>query len=424
MKASVFKKRRKELAKNLAAGSALILPSSPPKRRTGDVDWPYRPDSNLIYFTSFEEPDSCLLLVPVAGGLKHILFVQNKDSIKELWTGRILGPKAAKKTYRPDLCFPTEDFLMEAKKYLKTCKKLYYCTGLNPAWDKKIRLLIKSLKKSISVQDPFSLIAPIRMQKTEEEIKFIKKAVNISAEAHIEVMKKTRPGKTERELHGVFLSEIMKRGAQYEAYPGIFAAGPNGCILHYTKNNTTIKKNDLLLVDAGAEYNFYSADITRTFPASGKFNVLQKRIYNKLLFVQKTIIKELKPGLSFKWIYNKTASLISELLKDENILTGSLSQIIKSKSCKKYFPHGFGHLLGLDVHDITTPQPTIKPGFVLTIEPGLYFPLEDSTLKPGLRGMGLRIEDDVLITQKGARILSKKAPKEVKELESLIGQEL
>ncbi|MYE07154.1 MAG: Xaa-Pro dipeptidase, partial [Oligoflexia bacterium] len=337
---------------------------------------------------------------------------------------------------------------------------LYYTFEINPAWDLQIKHLIQSLNKkknrSLSLQDPLPLIAPLRMKKSQEEIQMIKKAVFISSQAHREIMKYARPGLNERALYGKFLFEIMKRGARKEAYPGIFASGPKACILHYTNNNRTIKEGEMLLVDAGAEYNYYASDITRTWPVSGRFSKIQKKLYTKLLKIQKDMIQMLKPGLSFYDIQKKLVELLSLLMREEGLLSRPLKEIIDKKEYKKYFPHSFGHLLGLDVHDLTfaennrsnpsgkkekaseslsslgknktseTSQPAdrdhlhLKEGFVLTMEPGLYLPEEDLSLKPELRGLGLRIEDDILITKTGAEVLSQGAPKEVEELEELI----
>ena len=286
----------------------------------------------------------------------------------------------------------------------------------------KVINTLKDKKKAITVCDSAPLTIPLRMQKNEEEIKTMKKAIAISSEAHTEVMKYCRAGLNERELHGRFLFEIMKRGAGAEAYPGIFASGPEACILHYTSNNRTMREGELLLVDAGAEYNYYASDITRTFPVNGKFSGIQKDIYTKLLEVQKQIIQMLKPGLSFKFIQDNLVELLSRLMKDVNILSGPVKNIIQEKKYKKYFPHSFGHSLGLDVHDpVFSERQSIelKENFTITIEPGIYLPPEDTSLKPELRGLGFRIEDDILITKTGAEVLSHTVPKEVEELENI-----
>ena len=422
----IYKKRRKKLIKSMPEDSALIIPSWPKSKRSGDVEFPYRPSSNLIYLSGFKEPFSLLMILsrPVE---KTFLFVQEKDPEKELWTGPVYGPKKALETFQVDDCYSIEDFLKKSGEALKNLHFLYYPFGENPDWDKQVEKLISLLKSkkrvSFSVQDPVHLIVPLRMKKEPAEINAIKKAVSISSAGHIEVMKFTRPGLNEGAIYGRFLFEIQKRGTNAEAYPGIFASGPNGCILHYTKNSRQTKDKDLLLVDAGAEYNYYSSDITRTFPVNGKFSKTQKRLYNKLLSVQKQIIKSLKPGIFFKDIQKQLVKLLSHLMKEEGLLSGSLKEIIDQKKYIKYFPHSFGHSLGLDVHDpVFSPTKNIQleEGFVLTIEPGLYLPAHDLSLKPELRGLGFRIEDDVLITHQGAEVLSQAVPKEVEEIEALM----
>ncbi len=425
---SIYKKRRTRLIKALPEGSALIVPSEQISIRSGDVEWPYRPSSNLIYLSGFKEAQSCLIILSKPKA-KHFLFVQKKDLKKELWTGPIYGPKQAQKIFQMDVCYPSCEFFKIAPTILKNIYSLYYHFGINPHWDIQVKKLIQTLKRkrksAVSLQDPVRLIAPFRMTKSREEIQMITKAVEISSEAHIEVMKHTRAGMNERELHGIFLSEIMKKGADGEAYTGIFASGPKACTLHYTNNNRVMKKGELLLVDAGAEYHYYASDITRTFPVSGKFSKIQKQIYTKLLKAQKTIIQILKPGLFFNDIQNKLIELLSVLMKEEKLLSGSVKEIIKKKQYRKYFPHSFGHLLGLDVHDLAfseTKSIRIKEGFVLTIEPGIYLPKENTSLKPELRGLGFRIEDDILITKTGAKVLSQGVPKEVEELEELISK--
>ena len=263
------------------------------------------------------------------------------------------------------------------------------------------------------------------MKKSPEEIEIIRKSISLSAEAHKEVMKHTKPLINEREMSVLFLSEILKRGADREAYTGIFASGPNACTLHYIKNDRVMKDGELFLVDAGGEYNYYSSDITRTFPVNGKFSTHQKRVYKKLLKAQKKIIRLLKPGIHFQAIQKEAVLLLSEIMKEEGFLPhSSIKDIVEKEEYKKYFPHFIGHSMGLDVHDpvfFKTQDFALSEGFVMTIEPGLYLPPDDSTLKPEFRGMGFRIEDDVLITKEGSIVLSSSVPKEVEELEEIVG---
>ena len=424
MKLNTYKKRRTLLAQKLPKGSALFLPSSSLSFRNKDVHWPYRQNSDLFYFTGLKEPASGLIVLPGEG---DFLFVRKKNPKEELWNGPMTGCEKAKELSQVEVCCPTNQFSKKAEKILKNIHTFYYTFGVSAEWDKQLNTLIAKRKKSgrFSVKKVESLTSVLRMQKSKEEIKIIKKAVDISAKAHIAVIKHTRPGLNERELHARFLFEIMKRGAEAEAYPGIFAGGKNACILHYIANNKVLKEKELFLVDAGAEYNYYAADITRTFPISGRFLPLQKRIYKKLLKVQKQIIQIIKIGVSLKEIQDQCVTLLSLLLKEEKLLSPSLKEIMKKKLYRKYFPHSFGHLLGLDVHDFgfsENPTLKLKENFILTVEPGLYFPPEDSSIPSQLRGTGFRIEDDVLITKKGSEVLSKKAPKEVEELEELMNK--
>lgn len=420
----VYKKRRETLVNNMPKDSALILPSWPETKRSWDVEWPYRPSSDLVYLTGFEESQACLIIL---SNSKNILFVQNKNPKKEIWTGPTYGPEQAAEIFQIDTCYFSSDFSHIAPEILKNTQSIYYAFNINQTWDTQLNQLIQTLKNKnrifISLHDPTRLMAPLRMKKSKEEIQCIKKAVAISSEAHITIMKHCREDINERELYGLFLSEIMKKGANAEAYPGIFASGPNACILHYTDNTRLMKRGDLLLVDAGAEYKYYASDITRTFPINGKFTKIQKKLYTKLLKIQKQMIKFLKPGLSFNDIQNKLIKLLTVLMKEENILSGSIEEIIETKKYAKYFPHTFGHLLGLDVHDPTfseTHNIQLEEEFVLTMEPGLYLPPDDLSLKPEMRGLGFRIEDDILITKTGSEVLSHAVPKEVEELEALI----
>lgn len=421
----VYTNRRNEILNKIPKNSAMIIPSWPETKRSGDVDWPYRPSSDLYYFTGFEEAGSCLLLLSNSQ-TQHILFTKPKNLEKERWTGPIHGPEQATDIFQMDTCYLSSEFTNVASEILKNTNSIYYTFGINPVWDVQVNKLIQTLKNkkkvSVSVHDTIRIIAPLRMIKSQEEINIIKKAVDISAQAHIEVMKYSQAGLTERQVHGKFLYEIMKKGAHSEAYPGIFASGPNACILHYIDNKCTLQNGDLLLVDAGAEYQYYSSDITRTFPINGKFSEIQKRFYEKVLKIQKSLIKILKPGISFKNIHDKMAESLSILMKEENLLQGSIKDIIDKKKYKKYCAHSFGHLLGLDVHDLTfskTEDIILKEGFILTVEPGLYLPPEDFSLKPELRGLGFRIEDDILITKTEAEVLSHTVPKEVEEIENI-----
>ena len=421
----MYQARRKALQKTLPPQSALVVPSWPEALISWDVEGLYRPSKDMIYLSGFEEPHSALLIS--SSPSKQVLFTQKKDSKKEVWTGPIYGPDKAGEVFGMDSNYPSSEFCQVASQILKDIKHLYYSFGINPKWDQKVNKVIQNLKQENKLapclHDSLRLIAPLRMQKSKPEIALIKKAVEISTLAHIEVMKNTKPGVSEGALHGLFLYEIKKRGAHQEAYPGIFASGLNGCTLHYIANRRQTLKGEMLLVDAGAEYKHYASDITRTYPISGKFSATQKKLYTKLLNIQKKMIKSLKPGLSFRTIQKTLVKELSILMLEQGFLKGKLQDIIQTTKYKKYFPHTFGHLLGLDVHDVAftdTKDIELKQGFTLTMEPGLYFPPEDMSLPKEVRGLAFRIEDDILITNQAHEVLSHKVPKEVEEIEKVM----
>ncbi len=419
----VYRSRRKKLCDSLTPESLVIIPSWPCCPRPGFTDTLYRAHSDMIYFTGFEEAGACLILQKK----ECFLFVQPKNPVREQWDGEIWGPEKTSSVLGLNACYPVSQFPHLLAHVLKDKNCLYYRWGINPVWDQKIRCALdqKSTRgRSFpSLCDSIKLTAPLRMVKSPQEVLYIKKSVDIAALAHREVIRHTTESKNEGQLYGRFLFEVFKQGGRGEAYTGIFASGFKACTLHYTKNNQPLKRGELLLVDAGAEYKNYCSDITRTFPISGRFSKLQKRVYNKLLKAQKTLIQSAKVGVKLKELQQKAEKLLAEIMLEEGWLKGSLKEILKKGEHKKYFPHGLGHSMGLDVHDPVFNEEKdflLPAGFVMTIEPGLYLPLQDSSLKSGYRGLGLRIEDDILITKKGPEVLSDKAPKEVEELEHLM----
>ncbi|RME17787.1 MAG: M24 family metallopeptidase [Bdellovibrio sp.] len=429
-----FKERRKKLA-SMIPHDALILPSPPEVIRNNDVNYPFRQDSNLYYLTGFEEPESVFIFLPNKKP-ESVLFVRSKDELMETWEGPRWGPEAAKEVFQVDATYPLSELEKVAPQLLKDCHTIYYSLFQNEEFDHRFKLILESIKKlrgrsgrgNLPIKDSYPLLGELRIRKTDDEITLLKKACDISAEAHIQLMKKTRPHINEMELHGQFIYEIMKRGAVREGYTSIVASGNNATTLHYTINNMTLKEGDLLLVDAGAEYQYYTADITRTYPVSGHFTESQKRLYEAVLQVQKSIIHKVKPGMTFKELQEETIEQITEILIQEKVLKGSRKDLIEKKEYKKFYPHGIGHWLGLDVHDAgayeVNDQPrTFETGMTLTIEPGIYIP-QNAKVPEELKGIGIRIEDDILVTPSGCEVLTSKAPKEVKELEALVGSEL
>ena len=407
-----FKNKRNQIAKALPKNSVLILGSFPEAFRQVDIKHPYRQESNFYYLTGFEQASSLFLLFPSA---RSVLFVADKDPAKELWDGCLYGTQEVKKKFLIDEVYPFSELDKNLTPLLKGKSKFFY-DKINPLFDKKL----KPFKiESCSAND---FLQKFRKIKDETEISSIKEAVSISIYAHKQIAKALKPGINERTLHGIFIKSIMEKGSPREAYGGIIGCGENATILHYTQNNSVCKKGELLLVDAGAEYNYYSSDITRVYPVSGKFSKNQKELYKKLLELQKRLIKEVKPGVSLTGINQKMYQGITKILLDLKFLQGSLKENMNKKSYTKYCPHSVGHLLGLDVHDANLKQmgeDKLEPGMVLTIEPGIYISKQDKKATKDLKGLGLRIEDDILVTQTGCKNLTEKLPKELAEIEKL-----
>ena len=407
-----FKNKRNQIAKALPKNSALVLASLPEYFRQVDIKHPYRQESNFYYLTGFEQAHSLFLLSPSG---QSILFISDKDPVKEIWEGYLYETKEVKEKLLIDKVYPLSSLDKHLSPLLKGKTTLFYDL-LNPFFDKKM----KSFKARFESAGEF--LKQFRRIKDEVEIASIKKAIATSVYAHKQVAKALRPGINERALHGIFIKSIMEKGSPREAYGGIIACGANATVLHYTKNNSVCKKGELLLVDAGAEANYYSSDITRVYPVSGKFSSNQKQLYEKLLGLQKQLIKEIRPEVDLKKINQKMYQGITQILLDCRLLNGSLTEHLKKNSYVKYCPHSIGHLLGLDVHDVSfkkTEKGVLKSGMVLTIEPGIYISKQDNKAPKELRGLGLRIEDDILVTATGHKVLTKEIPKEVSEIEAL-----
>lgn len=430
---SIFKQRRAQLAKVAGQGAAFILPAHPDLIRNNDVHHPYRQDSNLFYFTGFEEQNSVLVFRP---GLtpETVLFVQPKDLNMEVWDGFRYGPEGAKKYFHADEAYSIESLQQELPKLLKNVEKIHYTMFIDKNFDQTLLKLIeehaharsRTNKGNLAIEDARALIGEMRLIKTSFEIEQMRKACEITSAAHVEVMRATRPGVNERALQGTFINAIMQRGCAREGYGSIVASGANATTLHYVFNDQVCREGELLLVDAGGEYNYYTADITRTYPVGGKFSPTQKRVYQKMLDLQKTIIDNVKPGQTREGLQKMTIAGLTDILIDENLLKGKREELIEKKEYFKFYPHGVGHWLGLDVHDAGRTEVAGEPrplaaGMVLTIEPGLYISNDIPGVPEDYRGIGIRIEDNILVTETGHENLTANCPKEVADLESIVG---
>lgn len=427
---NVFKERRAQLALRMP-GKALVLPAHPEMIRNHDVHYPFRQDSNLFYLTGYEEPESVFVFRP-GRHPESVLFVRNKDIVRETWDGFRYGPEGAQQAFGIDKTYSMDQLTEVATDLLSEVDDVYYSLFRNRDFDPTFFSILERIKMRrgrsgkavLSIHDAYPLIGEMRVKKTAVEIEWLKKACQISAEAHIEVMKATKPGVNERTLHGVFIRAVMERGAAREGYGTIVAGGANSTTLHYVFNDQELRAGDIVLVDAGAEYNYMTGDITRTYPVSEKFNLTQRRLYERVLKLQKELIAVVKPGVTIKSLQDRTIEYLTDVMIEEGLLRGTRKDRIADMSYKKYYPHGVGHFLGMDVHDAGLSELDQKPrpleaGMCFTIEPGFYVPANDEAAAKELRGIGIRIEDDILVTDTGCEVMTAAAPKDIHTLESL-----
>ena len=420
----VFKKRRDELISTLQDHEVIILASQPLYYRQSDIAFPYRQDSFFYYLTGFEESNSCLVLGKKSPS--SILFVQENNKERMIWDGALFGPEKAKEIFLMDACVHVEKFQETILNLLQNVTDVYRTRLINKIFDHELDQIFVDEKIKYPDRRTFyrfldgrDLISKRRMIKDEFEIEQIRKACQVSTFAHTQVMKACQPGVSERYLHGVFIQSMMSQQSVRESYSGIFASGDNALTLHYIDNNDICQDGDLVLVDAGAEWEYYASDLTRTFPVNGKFSPEQKIIYNHVLSIQKKLIQMVRPGVTHRSIQTKALELMFSVLKQEGFIENK-------KDIKVFYPHGFGHLLGLDVHDVTCLDKdektfTLQKGMVLTVEPGIYIP-RSANVPEKFKGIGVRIEDDILVTENGSEVLSCHLPKEVDEIENLMAK--
>ncbi|NET27684.1 aminopeptidase P N-terminal domain-containing protein [Okeania sp. SIO1I7] len=431
---SEYQQRREQLMAKIGNGTA-IFRSAPMAVMHNDVEYAYRQDSDFFYLTGFNEPEAVAVIAPHHEEHKFILFVRPKDPEKETWSGYRTGVEAAKELYGADETFPINELNEKLPGYLKKADKIYYRLGRDRHfndtilrhWQNLIRVYPKTGTGPIAIQDVGTVLHPMRLLKSTAELEQMRKAADIAVDAHNYAMKFAKAGQFEYQIQAE-IEYIFSRNGATPAYPSIVASGANSCILHYIENNRQMQENDLLLIDAGAAYNYYNSDITRTFPISGKFTPEQKIIYELVLRAQQAAIAEVKPGNPYKQFHDTAVRVLVEGLIDLKLLKGNIDEIIEKEKYKHLYMHRTGHWLGLDVHDVgvyqwgENPQ-NLQPGQVLTVEPGIYIgpnikPVEGQPeVDERWRGIGVRIEDDVLVTAEGNEVLTAGVPKLVEELE-------
>lgn len=431
---NMFKERRRRLCEKIPGG-ALIIASHPEHIRNDDVHYAYRQDSNFFYLSGWEEPGSVLVIRP-GQNPETTLFVRPKDKERETWDGFRYGPEGAKSEFQVDATFLISEFSNKIVELLKPVEKIYYRWNIQRDFDLQILEILENVRRShgrsgrgyLPVFDAREVVGELRIIKDHYEITQMRKAGEISARAHLAAMRATRPGVGEREIVAVLASEFYKLGAAREGYNHIVASGNNSTTLHYNFNDQVCRDGDLLLIDAGAEYNYYTGDITRTFPVNGKFSEAQRLVYDGVLSLQKDLIAMSKPGLPFKELQDTAIDRLTQLMIELGLLKGDKKQLIGSGEYRRYYPHGVSHWLGSDVHDvgkylINGEARRLEPGMCFTIEPGLYIPGDDAAAPAALRGIGVRIEDDILITSAGCEVLTALVPKDITEIEAVVGMD-
>ncbi len=426
-------RRRKRLTEIMGEGAIAILPSAPVRSRNRDIDYPYRPDSDFFYLTGCAEPEAAAVIAPGRKQGEFLLFCRERDSEAEQWNGARMGLEGACGTLGADDAFPIGDINDILPGLLEGRDRVFYAMGCYPDFDQQVMGWINRLRMRgrAGVQTPGEIVAldhvlhDLRLLKSHLEIKAMRRAAAISAAAHRRAMAVCRPGMTEFQIEAELTYEFMTGGARSAAYPSIVAAGANACILHYTENAGKLKNGELLLIDAGAEFEYYAADITRTYPINGTFTRWQRALYDIVLEAQAAAIEQVRPGNHWNAPHEAAVKVITEGLHAVGVFKGRVETSIKKEKYKPYYMHRTGHWLGMDVHDVGDYKVAgewreLEPGMALTIEPGIYTG-GAARVAPKWRNIGIRIEDDVVVTANGCEVLTDAVPKAVDDLQAMVG---
>jgi Xaa-Pro aminopeptidase len=425
-----------EFIKRMTPGSVAIVASAREATRSNDTNYRYRQDSDFLYLTGFDEPEAVAVIRASNDGPKYTLFVRPRDPEREIWDGRRAGTEGARDAYGADEAFPIEQFKEKLGDYLNGAANLYYRIGNGrPDLDEmvvgQIRRLRAMGRRGVSapeaIIDTASITHEMRLFKSEEEIELMQRAADIGAEGHVAAMKAARAGMNEYEVEALIEYTFRKSGASGPAYTSIVGGGANATVLHYINNDAVLQDGDLLLVDAGAEYGGYASDITRTFPVNGRFSPAQRDIYDLVLKTQMACVERVRPGTNVDELKNYSIELLTEGMVRLGLLNGDPKKLIEEEKYKQFYMHGLGHFLGLDVHDVgryhvKDEARRLEPGMVMTVEPGLYVATDTKDIPEKYLGIGVRIEDDVLVTEDAPRVLSNKAPKQLEEIEELMAR--
>lgn len=429
-----YLRRRKRLMDMMGDQSVAIIPTASVSIRNRDVEYAFRPDSDFYYLTGYSEPEAVAVLIPDRHHGEYVLFCRERDEKMEIWNGRRAGLEGACEIFGANDAFPIEDMDDILPGLLEDRERIYYTMGTNATFDHRVLGWVNQVRKRVrtGVKSPDEFISlthllhEMRLFKSREEAALMRKAARISAAAHRRAMSVCCPGMMEYQIEAELLHEFMRNGARSSAYPSIVGSGANSCILHYTENSDELKDGDMLLIDAGAEYGNYASDISRTFPVNGHFSREQRQIYEIVLAANEAAIAEARPGRHWNDPHDTAVRILTEGLLSLGILKGKLSGLIKEEAYKKYYMHRTGHWLGMDVHDVGDYKlegewRKLEPGMVTTIEPGLYLQPHKG-LAAKWWNIGVRIEDDVLITKDGNEVFTHEVPKVPEEIEELMAR--
>ncbi|MGR9107321.1 MAG: Xaa-Pro aminopeptidase [Gammaproteobacteria bacterium] len=428
-----FRHRRKEFLRLVGTGNIALIASAPVSQRNNDVDYPYRQDSDFYYLTGFDEPEALAVFIPGRRPAEYVLFCREFDETMALWTGHHAGIEGAKEVYGADDAFPIADVDEILPGLMENKGRVIYPMGRNSDLHHQVLEWVKQLRDKVrsGISAPMEFVAienlvhEMRLYKSAAELKLMRNAAKVSATAHIRAMQTARAGLYEHQIEAELLHEFTRNGMRHPAYPSIVAGGSNACVLHYTQNKDKLKDGDLLLIDAGAENQYYASDITRTFPISGRFSEAQRLLYQLVLDAQLAAIEKVRPGNHWNDPHDAAVKVLTRGLVDLGLLKGRVSQLIKKEAYKKFYMHRTGHWLGMDVHDVGTYKfddqwRLLEAGMVLTVEPGVYVAADCHDVEKKWRGIGIRIEDDVCVTDDGCEVLSWEVPKTIAEIEALM----
>ncbi len=433
MQINEFSQRRHQLMELMEPNSIAVLTAAPERIRNRDCEYAYRQDSDFQYLTGFPEPEAVAVLMPGRPQGEYLLFCRDKDRSKEIWTGFRAGPEGARQDYDADDAFPIGNIDDILPGLIEGRERVYHDLGKNQGFDQQLMGWLNQIRaQSRSGAQPLGefialghTLHELRLFKSAAEIKIMTKASEISAQAHCRAMQQCRPGWYEYQLEAELLYDFMRQGARAPAYNTIVGSGANGCVLHYVENSSKMKSGDLVLIDAGCELECYAADITRTFPVNGKYSKPQQALYELVLASQYAAIDQVKPGNHWNQPHQAAVQVLTQGLLDLGLLEGSVDELIEQQSYNRFYMHRTGHWLGMDVHDVGEYKVgdkwrSLEPGMAMTVEPGLYVAPDDMSVDEQWRGIGIRIEDDVVVTRSGCTVLTDGVPKQVKEVEQLM----